>query len=112
MKAKQLFGWNIANSSEGSSASSLPTSTSSLLSLCVQEIFASLIKAALSIVDIGNTVTKEESHGFRLANSLVSEIVELSTKSQVGSRDEAFPERGTSRLNQSNRVGRLMMSAD
>lgn len=89
MKAKQLFEWNIANSSEGSSASSLPTSTSSLSSLCVREIFASFITAALSIVDIGNTVTREGSHGSRLANSLVSEIAELPTKSQVGPRDDS-----------------------
>jgi len=100
LKAKRLFGWNVANSSESSSASSLPTSTnyrvvstpsqSSLLSPCVQEIFASFITATLRIVDISNVATREESHGFRLANSLVSEIAELFTKCQVVSRDEAF----------------------
>ncbi|OCL13603.1 hypothetical protein AOQ84DRAFT_372031 [Glonium stellatum] len=68
----------------------VPTKCSPL-SLCVQEVFASFFKSIIGLVeDIGSIEIQKEYRNFRLANSLVSEIVEVFTETQLGSKGDAM----------------------
>ncbi|KAJ5995607.1 hypothetical protein N7481_002584 [Penicillium waksmanii] len=61
----------------------------SLVSACAQEVFVSFFTSILDIVDDFGPVKVQEDKGFRLENSLVTEIVRLFTEMRLGSRQEA-----------------------
>ncbi|KAJ2902236.1 Hemopexin/matrixin conserved site [Zalerion maritima] len=91
----RFFSWHAAKlpqTSEPFEVWSAPAPTSSsLLSLCVQEVFSSFIKSILKIVDdVGDINLPEEIRHFHPESSLVSEIVKLFTERQLGSREEAL----------------------
>ncbi|KAJ5210160.1 hypothetical protein N7491_009968 [Penicillium cf. griseofulvum] len=59
---------------------------SSLLTLYAQEVFVSFIASILNIVDYIGPIDVQEAEPLRLENSLVTDIIELFTKIQLGSR--------------------------
>lgn len=91
----RFFGWHAADLSQEQapkpfSVWSAPP-TSSLLSLCAQDVFGSFIKCILGIVDDIGEIEIQESHAFFcLENGLVSEIVRIFMEKRLGPRDEAL----------------------
>lgn len=92
----RFFGWysigNMSHLDEGKSLTVWAARTSSpLLSLCAQEVFASFIKSITDIVeDVGSIDIRPDTGRFRLENSLVSEFVEIFMENHLGPRDEAL----------------------
>ncbi|CAG8145438.1 unnamed protein product [Penicillium olsonii] len=90
----RFFGWKASNSPENHenptpSVWSSPVQ-GSLVSACAQEVFISFLGGILDIVEDLGDVNIQETKSFRLENSLVTEIVELFTEMQLGSRQEAL----------------------
>lgn len=90
----RFFGWNTADLSPSQDfhEPSLwsASMTDSLVAPCAQEIFASFLTSILDIVDGLGDVHVKEAESFRLENNLVSEVVNLFTEMQLGSRLEAL----------------------
>ncbi|CAG7930457.1 unnamed protein product [Penicillium olsonii] len=90
----RFFGWKASNSPENQdhptpSVWSSPVQ-GSLVSACAQQVFISFLSGILDIVEDLGDVNIQETKSFRLENSLVTEIVELFTEMQLGSRQEAL----------------------
>ncbi|CAI7636328.1 unnamed protein product [Penicillium bialowiezense] len=62
----------------------------SLVSACAQEVFLSFFDSISDIVEDFGDVQIQETEGFRLENSLLTEIAQLFTEMQLGSRQEAL----------------------
>lgn len=93
----RLFGWHVRErvtlahpDTEAVPIWTMPT-TSTLLSLCAQEIFAASVKSMLSVVNsIRDIEIVEEYQEFGLSNRLFSDIADEFAAAGLGSRDEGF----------------------
>jgi ankyrin repeat protein len=93
----RLFGWHVRErvtpahpDTEAVPIWTTPTN-STLLSLCVQEIFAASVKSMLSVINsIGDIEIVEKYQDFGLSNRLFSDIVDEFETAGLGSRDEGF----------------------
>jgi hypothetical protein len=100
-KSLRFFGWNACldaeeisrKSTAGSSEVSLVTrqTASSLTSLCAQEVYASFMRAALSLLDCRKGVSGITASGkkFRLKHALLDKCFDIFTDHKLGSRQEA-----------------------
>ncbi|KAI1398610.1 hypothetical protein F4819DRAFT_21440 [Hypoxylon fuscum] len=97
--AVRLFGWhNIELSQIQDSESTLGlfefyTSDISggLLSSCAQDVFGSFVKSILDMThNLDSIDIEEDRQGFRLGNTVVTEMVKSFTESELGSRREAL----------------------
>lgn len=93
----RLFGWHVRErvtpahpDTEAVPIWTTPTS-STLLSLCAQEIFAASVRSMLSVVNsIGDIEIVDEYQEFVLSNRLVSGIADEFAAAELGSKDEGF----------------------
>ncbi|KAL0764699.1 hypothetical protein CaCOL14_012789 [Colletotrichum acutatum] len=98
-QSSRLFGWywirpeNISSfkaTGKFFEVCSVPTS-SSLLSLCSQEILGLFISSTLEILDeVGIVDSEEDSESLLVEIGLVSELVEIFIRSGLGSREDAI----------------------
>ncbi|RFU77696.1 ankyrin repeat-containing domain-containing, partial [Trichoderma arundinaceum] len=94
-KKVRFFGWHatkLPHSHTGAALSEVwsASTNGSFTSLCAQEVFGSFVASVLDIVDDIGDINIQGTLQFRLESSLVSEIVNLFTKRQLGSTEDAL----------------------
>ncbi|KAF4419069.1 ankyrin repeat-containing domain-containing [Fusarium acutatum] len=91
----RFFGWHTMKLSSNQHATSItvwsaPT-TSSLTTLCAQEIFGSFLRSILGIFDyFSNAVITTDTQDLPLASKLASELVTAFVESGLGTREDAL----------------------
>ncbi|KAL6799555.1 hypothetical protein GGI42DRAFT_327833 [Trichoderma sp. SZMC 28013] len=90
----RFFGWHATETSQSSSPvpfSFMSAHTdSSLLSLCVQEVFGSFIASILKITDDVGDINIQETPHFHLESSLVTEMMKVFAETRLGSNEDAL----------------------